>query len=780
MELRLNLAPKPANDERLKKAAERKTKATETMADAWTRILAMKNSESDQARLREVKVAMDSGLIGRAPESAAKGFSKAEAMRLWRELAEQQREEKLAELVANTPDNYELITTERQFGELLAQLANEPIIAVDTETTGVDVYSDVIVGVSLTLPNADKHVYIPVAHEVGEQLSREYALEGLRPILIDESIGKVFHNAIFDIAMFRRHGVDLIGTAWDTQIAMHLLNENEAEKREGEKAGNYKLKTLAPKYLGVESDTFDELFGKNAQFKEIPLDIALVYASKDTDLTWQLYQFQLRHMQKMPTIFEYFQTVEVPLLSVIVDMEANGYILDLDFAKEYGEKLNRRAEELKADVVTTLAPFQDSDEPINLNSPQQMKPALSQAIGVSLASMDKRTLKPLKGEHEVIAKYLEYKNITKLSGTYIDALPTKQNPTTKRWHSRFNPMGTVTGRFSSGKDEEDTSGQGFNAQNQPQEARPMFVAPPGKVLVGADFKAQEIRCVAYLSEEPVLIEAFLMGRDPYASMAATFYKRPYDDVHKNPDGSDTKERKQMKVVWLATLYGMSDFSLAEMLGVKKPEATQFKKDIFGSMPKLSAWLAQNEQFVQKSGYVWADKQARKRRLPDAKLKRKQIPYGKWNDPKYEESRKHNSKINRALRQATNARVQGSSSIQTKVTMIKAAEYCAKKEGWSLWGSVHDELLFEVPEDFTREEAKDIRDIMVNSYRWGVVVPNGTDIEVMRRWGDGMSVDEFIEGPTVIERVGDYEKRVRFVEANWQGRKRNEVNSKTSN
>jgi DNA polymerase-1 len=305
-------------------------------------------------------------------------------------------------------------------------------------------------------------------------------------------------------------------------------------------------------------------------------------------------------------------------------------------------------------------------------------------------------------------------------------------------------MGTVTGRFSSGKDEEDTTGQGFNAQNQPQEARPMFVAPPGKVLVGADFKAQEIRCVAYLSEEPVLINAFLEERDPYAMMASNFYKRPYEEVNKNPDGSDTKERKQMKVVWLATLYGMSDYSLAEMLGVPKKEATDFKKELFGSMPDLSEWLEFNKEYVKKYGYVWADREARKRRIPDAKLKPKQIPFGKWNDPKYEESRKHNSQINRALRQATNARVQGSSSIQTKVTMLRAHEYCANKQGWSLWATVHDELIFEVPEDFTASEAQDIRNIMIDSYRWGNVVPNGTDIEVSRRWGEGVSVNEWFK------------------------------------
>ncbi len=743
--LTLNIRQPTASDneakQAIKAASKRKQAASESMDDAWQRILSMKNSEADQRKLLEVKSAMDAGTIGRSPADRVsktgkpKAFSKAEALRLYKLLLERQREETLRKMVEETPANYFLITKESQLAELANELMNEGEVAIDTETTGVDVYTDVIVGMSITLPKADKHVYIPMAHEEGEQLGRDYVLEELRDFLYDESIGKVLHNAIFDIAMFRRHGYDLKGVVWDTMTAMHMLNENEP---------SYKLKDLAPKYLRVESDTFDDLFGKAARFDKIPLNIALVYAAKDTHLTWKLYEFQRGHMAKMPTILRYYETVEVPMLYVIVDLEANGYVLDLEYARSYGEQLRNRSLELERELIEELTPHHDGEATINLNSTQQMRPALSKAIGKELPNMDaKKTLKPLEGKYEIIGKLLEYKKITKLSGTYIDALPTKQNPTTKRWHSRFNPMGTVTGRFSSGKDDE-ASSDVFNVQNQPDEARPMFVAPKGKVLVGADFKAQEIRCVAYLSGEPVLINAFLEERDPYAMMASNFYKRPYEEVYKNPDGSDTEERKRMKVVWLATLYGMSDYSLADMLGVPKKEATAFKEELFGSMPKLSAWLKENEDFVKKNGFVWADKQARKRRLPDAKMKREFIPYGKWNDPKYEDAKKHNGKINRALRQTTNARVQGSSSVQTKVTMLKAHEYCKTREGWKIWATIHDEIIFEIPEEFTQEDIEIIRDLMLNSYKWGDVVPNGTDIEIMKRWGEGVTDDEWFK------------------------------------
>lgn len=742
MEVKLTL--RSPNDSKardaLRQAVERRSKAKETIEEAWERILAMKNNEADGNRLREVREAMLSGVTGRRPDDASKRFSKAEAMRMWAELQERKKADTLRKMVEDIPRNYFLINSERLLTRLIERLRNEQEVAVDTETTGVDVYTDVIVGISLTLPSVSipplsekgMHVYIPVMHDVGEQLSRDYVLSQLRWFLYDDGIGKILHNAIFDIAMFRRHGYDLRGVTWDTMIAMHLLNENEP---------SFKLKDLAPKYLGVESDTFSELFGKTP-FNEISLDIALAYAAKDTDLTWRLYQFQRKHFAKIPTVLEYYETVEVPLLYVIVDLEANGYILDLEFAKEYGERLSARAKELREKLIEKLSKHHDGGGELNLNSTPQMKAALSKAIGKELPNMDaKKTLKPLAKEFEIIAVLLEYRKITKLSSTYIDALPAKQNPTTKRWHSRFNPMGTVTGRFSSGKDEDVSDSNQFNVQNQPEEARKMFVAPEGKVLVSADFKAQEIRCTAYLSGEPVLIEAFEKGIDPYANMASMYYKRPYLEVYKLPNGEDTPERKAMKVVWLATLYGMSDYSLADMLGLTKAEASAFKEELFSGMPKLSAWLKANEEYVAKYGFVWMDKQQRKRRLPDGVLKRKEIPYGKWNDPKYEERRKHNANINRAMRQGTNARVQGTSAIQTKVTMIEADRECKKREGWALWAPVHDEIVFEIPEDFTRDDLSVIERIMTQSYKFDGVA-NGTDLAIMRRWGKGVTPDEW--------------------------------------
>jgi DNA polymerase-1 len=705
--LRRNKA-QPDAASRVQAAKQRKARAGEELDAAWRDIGTKKNSDADKRKLAEVKAAMDNGELARDPEDMyakngrLKAFSKAEALRLYPRLVEQNRAETLRKMVENTPSNYRLITSEPKFSEMLNDLLDEPIIAVDTETTGLDVYTDHIVGISLTLPRADYHVYIPVAHdaEAGEQLTRDYVLGGLRPFIVDEALGKVLHNANYDIQMFLRYDIELRGLRWDTQHAMPLLNENEP---------SFALKNLASRYLDEPSDTFAELFGKNAKFNTISLDVALVYAAKDTDLTWRLYEFQRKHMSQYPSILEYYETVEVPLIPAIVAMERTGFHIDTEYAKEYGEEMRAEIDRIRASLADKLGD-------VNLNSPAQLKPALEQVTGRKLDSTDaKKVLKPLSKQYEVIAELLEYKNLTKLYSTYISVLPDLIHPVTGRLHARFNPMGAKTGRFSSG-------GNGVNLQNQPKDARKLFVAPHGYVIMGGDWSQQEVRCAAYLTQEPVLLEAYEEGRDVYASMASEVYDKPYEEC-----GDGTYERKSMKVGVLASLYGTGPATLAQQLGITKDEAKAFLDDFFARLPKVKEWIDETKTYCRKHGYVWMDREQRKRRLPDATKK-----YRGWSPERGE--------VMRALRQGPNAVVQGTSAIQTKATMIKLHELCDRK-GWHIWCVVHDEALLLVPETVTREEVAEFEDVMLNTYQFGNV-RNKTDIELMRKWGEGISVDEW--------------------------------------
>lgn len=686
----------------LAEAAQRKKDATETIEQAWQRILKQKNTDADLRKLREVKQAMDAGLIGRESDKSTKRFSKAEAIRLYAVLFDQQREAKLAELVANTPSNYVLITDEQALRQVVADAMKEPIIAVDTETTGLDVYVDVIVGVSLSLPTQDKHYYIPFEPTQDERALPSEMLGDLKSLMESQEVAKVLHNALYDIAMFERHGIKLNNVVWDTMSAMHVLNENEA---------SYALKNLATAYLNEPSDTFSELFGRDAKFAEVPLDVALVYAAKDTDLTWRMYQFQLKHLSKMPTVLDYYRRVEVPLMYAVYDMERTGFVIDAKYAEEYGKQMKEEIDVLEAELTTEL-------NVENINSNQQLKPALEAYIGEQLPNLDaKKTLKPLKKKHAIIAKLLRYRELAKLYSTYISVLPEKIHPVTGRLHARFNPNGARTGRFSSG-------GNGVNLQNQPHAARRLFKAPEGCVIIGGDFSQQEVRCAAYFTNEPVLKTAYAEGKDVYSSLASEFYGKPYEEC-----GDGTSERKAMKVVVLAVMYGMGPGALADMLDIPIDEAKRFMADFFAKMPRIQAWINETQAFAKKHGYVWMDGEQRKRRLPEAKRK----------------VRGYDPEVSRALRQGPNAQIQGTSAIQGKVTLINLHEFC-KRKGWQLFCVVHDETLVLAPEDFTREDLAEFERIMLESYTFGDV-KNKTDIEVSRIWGEGVSPEEWfsVEG-----------------------------------
>lgn len=734
------------NEERssgLTRAIEKRKSAGvgETLSDAFTRILTMKNSEPDVRRIKAVEKAMNDGLVGREKKAMENGkkLTKAEVLRLFGSVKEIEQERILSDMVENMPNNYTLVTSDQQLVDMINVLSIENTIVFDVETTGTNVWSDKIVGHVLSATNADEHYYVPTGHSSEtEQLSREYVNEKLKPIYERDDVLFIAHNAGFDIHMLDRDGIKLKGRLWDTLEAMRLLNENEM---------TYALKKVATKFLGIESYTYGDLFGQKSFGDVSNLQVALSYAAKDGDITYKLYKFQQEHLSKFPEILEYCEEVEMQLIKVVVEMEKTGFNIDTNFAEEYSEKLSKEINDLQKEILSDLAPTwfeirDDVSKELNINSSVQLREVLSRYVGKELPNTDaKKTLKPLAKEWVVVDKLLRYKESVKLYSTYIKTLPTLITEYDGKLHANFNQNGAKTGRFSAG-------GSGVNLQNQPQEARKLFVASEGKVIIGADFSAQEIRCVAYLSQEPVLIGAFEQGRDPYAMMASNFYSKPYEEVYKHEDGTDTVERKQMKVVWLATLYGMSPVSLAEMLGVKKQEAIKLQDDLFESMPKLQSWIDETKAFAQKNGFVWLDKRQRKRRLPEAKMRKCGIPYGKYNDSTYEKERIHNSKISKSLRQAPNACVQGASAIQTKVTMLELSKLCQRYDGWSLWCTVHDEVLVEVPDTITNQQTKELENVMVNSYKWGVNIDNKTDLEFMKRWGEGMTPEEWFSHKNV--------------------------------
>lgn len=725
----------------LKNAVTKRKMHKETYEQAWERIFSMKNTKPELERINEVKKAMDEGLIERSPDRENKRFSKVEVMELYTELARRKKERILDDMVENTPDNYVLITDKETLLKVRDELMAEDIIVIDVETTGVDIWSDKIVGHVLSNVTKDVHYYIPTDHDdPTEQLDRELVRDVLKPLYENSNVKKIAHNGKFDIEILHNDlGIKLDGFYWDTQEAMVLLNENETEQ-----GGSYALKALATKYLKDNSYTYGQLFG-NVGFNEVPLDRALAYASKDGDITYKLYNFQKHYMKQIGNLYEYFLNVEMPIMAITIAVELRGYEIDLEYAEKIRRRVQERADALNDEVVAELDSYyqqhpEAKDEIINIGSPAQLRQTIEVMTGKDPQTANKNKLKQLSKDYPVFSKLLEYRELDKLISTYYGVLPKKVREQTGRIHTVLKPNGTVTGRFSSGDSGADWA---FNIQNQSDESREMFVAPEGKLIVNADFSAQEVRIIASLSKEDVLLDAFAKGVDPYATLASRFYGKPYDQVHKNPDGSDTEERERMKVVLLSSMYGATKYGLSQSLGIDVEEAENFREEFFNSYPKLKAFMEESKEHARRYGFVWIGDRQRKRRLPYARKEREFIPYGKWNDPKYEKAREHNGRISRSIRQATNARIQGMASIQTKITMIEMEKLCQRK-GWEIFAPIHDEIVLYVDENLTEEDINDIDRVMTQSYLLDGV-ENKTDIEVQKRWGQSVMAEDYLKG-----------------------------------
>ncbi|MEH7116933.1 DNA polymerase [Neobacillus vireti] len=704
----------------------------------------MKDSKTVHRQwLQEVKDAIESGELGledpvtKEPISVGK-FSKSKAKELYAVLEQRKREQRLRELVEHCPDNYYLITEKDQMENLVKYLEEETETGLDTETTGLDVYVDVMVGISITLPKKDFHVYIPFGHTTGEkQLPRNYVLKMLRPYLMSKT-KKFLHNAKFDKHMFIRHKSNIGGIIHDTQIAMQLLNENEPSKR---------LKDLLTKYknhLGFKEDsyTFEQLFGKNAPFHEVPLEVAKVYACKDTHGCYLLGKWQEQFFQKMFGLKRVFYEIESPLLPVVVDMEQTGMLCDMEFGKEYGHELTAYLEELEKEIKEELGD-------INLNSPAQLQKVLYDDFELEdvsgKRSTDKKTLEILADELPVLNTLLKYKDLFKLNSTYISALPEKVK-SDGRIHGQFNQDKTDTGRFSSSEP---------NLQNLPARARKLVIAPEGKVIFGIDFSQIEPRVLSHITGDEELRRPYLTGGDLYATLASRTFKRPIEEC-----GDGSKYRKMMKTGLLAVMYGTSMWTLSKQLKITVGEAEQFIHDFYEAYPKVKAWIESIWEFVKEHQYV-ETLYGRKRRFPkhrqqaeiydDCKAKMlkilgsKTLPQDFWNKKKYPQlpyklKKKFQSvkkSVERVRRQAVNAIIQGSSADIMKIAMLRMDTFL-KQKGWRLMATVHDELLMITDDTITHDEIIQMNDCMRLCVE--LEVPLKTDVEVMATWGNGIKFD----------------------------------------
>lgn len=490
LNLDLKIKDNDSTEKRVKEAAKKRAvaKYEPTWNEVWITgytthtgavkkgIFQTKLSEADHSKLLDVKAAIETNEIGTGVESL-RNFTKSKALALYKDLKELRRDQIIEDMVKNTPKNYHLINKPWEMEELLELLDEEEIIGLDTETTGVEVFGvDYIVGLSMTLPKADYHCYIPVRHNVEDfQLRDTGVFNALKPYLEDPNLRKVLHNAKFDFHMLRKEGIEVKGLFMDTMVAMWLLNENEP---------SYALKNLATKYgkfFGFEdkSMTYEELFGKGG-FENTPLDIGTVYACKDTHLTYKLHCWIMEQFERVPQLKKLYFDIELPITEVCVDMEKEGFLIDLEFAEKYKQELSQEVEELNRRIKEG---FGD----ININSNQQLADVIYNKWNIKddySGKVDAQTLKKivshwerLKPQVSYIRDLLKYRELNKLLTTYIEPLPQKISDD-GRLHGSFNQNATVTGRFASNNP---------NLQNIPAQARKMIIAPKDRLIIGVDF-----------------------------------------------------------------------------------------------------------------------------------------------------------------------------------------------------------------------------------------------------------------------------------------------------
>ena len=718
-----------------------------------TAIMKMKSSPTDLNRIKEVYEALKNNMLG-LDGLTTKQLNKTSVLKvLYPKLVSIQREQILADMLKNKPNNYHCITDTQGLQYLKECLQDEPVIAVDTETTGLD-HTDYIVGYSISCPNHDQHFYVPIRHETGEkQVSPEEGLAAIRPILEDSNVLKVFANVKFDHEkfLFDKYSINVTNYV-DVQILMYILNENEE---------SYALKNLATKYgkhfgFPNHSDTYDTLFGKGG-FQDTPVQVGSVYACKDTHLTYCLYMWQVEQLKKQPKLYHIAFDIEMPLIPVILKMQYRGFKVDQEYAAKYKVELQQQIEEMdkKLDQL-----FPD----INVNSTKQLSDFLYKKLGLPdnyEGSVSADALKELADKYEGVELLLKYRDINKLLSTYIEPLPQKV------WedgflHGVIDQTGTKTGRLAS---------RNPNLQNIPPKARHIFVAPEGKLYMSCDFSKMEIFIACELSGDPNLYEALHSGDDVYSVLAAKSYNKPIEEC-----GDGTIYRKHSKTALLGCMYGALPFTIAKQIDGSIEEGKEILDSFFKGNPVLTAKIHKCHEEVATKGYV-ETLQGRKRRFPgipeqckklkildnqikqatgktgtqwdkelDGIYKAKKVPY-KLRSTWYN----LNKEIQRAFRQSFNATDQGTGGDICKIALINLDKYFTElnkslpeEKHYRIVSTIHDEQLIEVPEDIPLEVIKQIDYIMCNTMPLNVTMR--TDIEFYKRYyHDGKSVEQVLNG-----------------------------------
>ena len=603
------------------------------------------------------------------------------------------------------PREYEVVLDEAALGRWLETLAQSALFAFDTETTSLDYLQARIVGVSFCV-EPGRAAYVPLGHDyVGapEQLDRDAELARLKPLLEAERPAKVGHHLKYDAHVLANHGIALGGMAYDTMLESYVWNSV---------ATRHDMDSAAERYLGLKTITYEEVAGKGAKqipFSQVSIETASTYAAEDADVTRRLHRTLWPAIEREPLLGRLYEDFEQPLVPVLLRMERRGVLIDREMLRRQGVELAKRAEELKT------AAHAEAGTEFNVDSPKQLQQILYEKMNLPVLrktptgqpSTAEDVLEQLAESFTLPQLILDYRSIAKLRSTYADKLPTQVNPDTGRVHTSYHQAVAQTGRLSSTDP---------NLQNIPirtpegRRIRQAFIAPPGYVLLAADYSQIELRIMAHLSGDASLIAAFEADRDVHQATAAEVFGVPLSEV-------STDQRRSAKAINFGLIYGMSAFGLARQLGIGRNEAQQYVDLYFERYPGVKAYMDRTREGARETGYV-ETVFGRRLYLPEIRSR------------------------NRALQQyaersAINAPMQGTAADLIKLAMIAVDRWCEEegRDDARLIMQVHDELVLEARTEVVDRVAEAVRGCMVAAGRGALRVPLKVDV------GRGMNWDE---------------------------------------
>lgn len=558
--------------------------------------------------------------------------------------------------------DYRLVLCRDVFTQLLDDLAKAEVIALDTETDSLDVSVAKLVGISLSYkPNTA--YYIPLGHDydgVEEQLAADYVLNSLATVFASEKI-LVGQNIKYDYQILQRHGLVLPGLLYDTMLLSYVLNSS---------AGRHNMSALAERYLDCSVASFSDVAGSGKQqktFNQIALAHALEYAAADADITLQLY-YKLWPLLQNDNLADLYIKIEAPLIKILAEMELTGILLDSEKLIEQSARLKLEIASLNNDLYLLAG------EEFNVASTKQLRHILFEKLALPVvkktptkqAATSEEVLTILSDDYEIARLLLQHRSLSKLKSTYTDRLPEQICSLSSRVHCSFNQAVTSTGRLSATEP---------NLQNIPIKnaegrlIRQAFIAPPGKLLLSADYSQIELRIMAHLSNDENLLSSFAANEDIHSRTAAEIFAVPLAMVNQT-------QRRHAKAINFGLIYGMSAFGLAKQLGLPRAEAQDYIDCYFSRYPGVKQYMDSSVEFAQQQGYVETI-YARKLYLPGIKDKNHIVKKA-------------------AQRAAINAPMQGSAADIIKLAMIDIAKKINNNNfAAKLLLQVHDELIFEV-------------------------------------------------------------------------------------